>query len=271
MTRTTPASRCRSKWFRGSAVALLLAVVGVACAPQAGALAAGRVDPRASHAAGVSADASVAGLPLIEVPASDTGREFAVLISGDGGWAPPDKGIANTLAAHGVPVVGLNALRYFVVSRTPDGAAGDLARILRHYAAAWGRDDVVVIGYSRGADIAPSMVARLPDDLRRRVVLVVLLGPSEWTAFTFAIADWIWNIHRPGDLPVRAELERLRGTPVLCIYGRRDHDAICPSLDPTLARPIARPGGHIFDRRQGAALADTILRALPNAGAKPPD
>jgi len=182
-----------------------------------------------------------------------------VLITGEGGWAAGDRGLSRALAARGVPVVGLSAPGYLARARTPDEMARDLARILRHYSAAWGRGRVAVIGYSRGADLAPFMVSRLPDDLRRHVAVVALLGPSEWAGFQFHLVDLVTNVHRGGDLPVAPEVARLRGTPVLCIYGSRDRGAICPALDPTLARPIRRTGGHAVGGGEGPALADTIL------------
>ena len=208
---------------------------------------------------------TVTDLPLTEIPVTDTGSTFVVMITGDGGWAPADRGISKALAARGVPVVGLSSPRYLASARTPDETARDLARILRHYMAAWERNRAVVIGYSRGADLAPFMVSRLSDDLRRHVVLVALLGPSEWAGFQFHIVDLLTNTHRDGDVPVAPEIERLRGTTVLCVYGRRDRDAICPSLDAKLARPIVRDGGHAIAGREGTALADSILAALPRA------
>ncbi len=204
----------------------------------------------------------VADLPLIEVPAGGSDSVFAILITGDGGWAAADRGLAAALRTRGVPVVGLDAPRYLTPARTPDESARDLARILRHYRSRWQRNRVVVIGYSRGADIAPFMVARLPDELRRQVALVALLGPGEWVGFEYHVVDLIANIHRRGDLPVLPEVERLRGTPVLCIYGRDDRHAICPELDPALARPVLRDGGHGVSGREGPALVDTILRKL---------
>jgi type IV secretory pathway VirJ component len=207
-------------------------------------------------------DAALSDLPLIEVPAAARGHTLAVLMSGDGGWAAGDRGLSAALAARGVPVVGLSAPRYLAHARTPDESARDLARIITHYLSAWRRDSVVVIGYSRGADLVPFMVVRLPSDLRRRVALVALLGPSSEAEFQFHLVDLVANIHRAGDLPVAPEVKRLQGTPVLCIYGRRDHNAICPRLDPALARPVLRDGGHGVSGREGPALADTIIRAL---------
>jgi len=223
--------------------------------------------PPASPAAKVSSSttgeaASVADLPLIEVPTSGAGSTFAVMLTGDGGWAPADRAISNALAAQGIPVAGLSSPRYLASARSPDALSRDLGRILRHYITAWGRSRIVVIGYSRGADLAPFMVSRLPEDLRRRITLVALLGPSQWAGFEFHLVDLVTTMHREGDLPVAPEIERLRGTSVLCIYGRRDRDAICHSLDPTLARPIRRNGGHVIAGAEGAALADTIAHAL---------
>src|SRR5262249_1291780 len=58
--------------------------------------------------------ADVGDLPLVEVPAVGTPTgTLAVMISGDGGWASIDRDIGAELAARGVEVVGLNALRYF--------------------------------------------------------------------------------------------------------------------------------------------------------------
>lgn len=120
-------------------------------------------------------------LPLVEmVPPAVNGNTFAVIISGDGGWASIDRELGKALVTQGVPVVGLNSLQYFWTRRTPDGAAKDLERILRYYLAAWHRDQVLLIGYSRGADVLPFMAHRLPDDLRARVRIVAIMGPTRW-------------------------------------------------------------------------------------------
>jgi type IV secretory pathway VirJ component len=204
----------------------------------------------------------VADLPLIEIPAAGSDSIFAILITGDGGWAAADRGLAGALTTRRVPVVGLDAPRYLTPARTPDESTRDLARIIKHYRSVWQRNRVVVIGYSRGADIAPFMVARLPDELRRDIVQVALLGPSKWVGFEYHLVDLVANIHRPGDLPVLPEVERLRGTPVLCIYGRGDRHAICPTLDSSLARPVLRDGGHAVTRAEGPALVDAILERI---------
>src|SRR5438105_10057726 len=102
---------------------------------------------------------ATAKLPLIEVPAtrgaSDT---LVVFVSGDGGWAKIDKEISAILAATGMPVVGLNALQYFWTKKTPDIAAADLRSLIETYLTAWHKSRVLLVGYSRGADVLPAMV-----------------------------------------------------------------------------------------------------------------
>jgi type IV secretory pathway VirJ component len=222
------------------------------------------VDPLAAQTGSTRAAAdSVGDLPLSVVPAPDDGALLAVLLTGDGGWAAGDKSLAQAFAARNVAVVGLSSPRYLIRRRTPDEAAADLARILRHFLSAWNRRRVLIVGYSRGADIGPFMVSRLPPDLRRRVDLLVLLGPGERTSFKFGLADLIRDPHGPDALPVAPEVARLRHVPVLCIYGATDRSAICRSLEQAgVARAVVRSGGHVVHGDEGPRLVAEILAAL---------
>jgi len=90
----------------------------------------------------------------VEVSSKGSGNDvMAVHITGDGGWGVTDSGLSDTLAQHGIPVVGLNSLRYFWTPRTPEGAANDLERIIRYYLATWKKDEAVIIGYSMGVEV----------------------------------------------------------------------------------------------------------------------
>jgi type IV secretory pathway VirJ component len=213
----------------------------------------------------LAAQSDMGDLPLSLTPAAP-GPLLAVLLTGDGGWAAGDKSMAQALAQRGVAVAGLNSARYVERARTPDEAAGDLARILRHFLGAWHRQRVILIGYSRGADLIPFMVSRLPADLRNRIALTALLGPGEWASFQFSLLDITRSHARPDTFPVQPEVAKLKGTPVLCLYGSKDRGAICPSLASAhLARAIEHPGGHRVSGGDGPALVDTILDALPKA------
>jgi type IV secretory pathway VirJ component len=207
--------------------------------------------------------AALADLPLVEVPASSTERfrVFAVIVSGDGGWASLDRQVGQALAAQGIPVVGLDSLQYFWHRKTPEEAALALGRILRHYLEAWQRDAALLIGYSRGADVLPFMANRLPGELLDKIALIALLGPGLEVDFEFHFTDWVLN-PRGGNLrPVLPEVERLRGKRILCVYGREEPASLCPKLQSGRVVLDARPGAHHFGGDY-EAIAQQILSAL---------
>lgn len=207
----------------------------------------------------VDLDASVADLPLIELPASSTGGLLAVLVSGDGGWAGIDKAIAGELAARGVPVVGISSLKYFWSARTPDGSATDLARVLRHYLGVWHRERVLLIGYSLGADVLPFMTSGLPRALRARVHGVVLLAPSREAQFEFHVTDWLGKASGARRYPVLPAVVSLEDLPVLCVAGEEERDSLCRDVDRAKVEVETIRGGHHFggdyQRLAGVILA----------------
>ncbi|MDR7193023.1 AcvB/VirJ family lysyl-phosphatidylglycerol hydrolase [Luteimonas terrae] len=201
--------------------------------------------------------ADVRDLPLVEVPTTGTAQPvFAVLLSGDGGWAGLDAEVAAALAARGIPVVGFDSLRYFWSARTPDGLARDLDRVVRAYAMRWQRPRVLLIGYSQGADVLPFAVNRLPISTRATVAHTVLMGLGKRASFEFHLGNWL----SAGDddaLEIAPEVLRLSADRTLCIEGEGDSDATCASLPPGHVTVRTLPGGHHFGGDY-ARLADLI-------------
>src|SRR6185295_13849308 len=212
--------------------------------------------------------AAVADLPLIEVPvASGAGspeKPLAVILSGDGGWAGLDKELAGALSERGIPTVGWNTLSYFWTARNPEGMTRDLARVLRHYRAAWRRDRILLIGYSFGADVLPFMASRLPADLSARVAGIALLAPSQETGFEFHVSNWLGALAgAPGDQqPVLPEVKslaaKLPGVPLLCLYGEKESDSLCPEIRPPWGKTISFSGAHHFGGGYGE-VADALV------------
>jgi type IV secretory pathway VirJ component len=203
----------------------------------------------------------VADLGLVEVPAERNGADlFAVILTGDGGWAEIDKGIAQGLAASGVASVGWSSLRYYWTPRTPDAAALDLARIIDHYATAWHKRRALVVGYSFGADVLPFLVNRLPPEAARRVAGVSLLGLSEAAAFEFHVSSWLGggSDARYKTLPEVARLS----VPVTCVRGADEADSACSALRGPAIRDVVVGRGHHFGGEYGR-VAEAILRAMP--------
>jgi type IV secretory pathway VirJ component len=198
------------------------------------------------------ATASVADLPLVELPATDPpgaggdpGDALAVILSGDGGWTSLDKQVGQALAADGIPVAGWNSLQYYWTARTPESAAADLARILRHYLTVWHKEKAYLIGYSLGADVLPFLFNRLPEDVAARVPLVVLIGASHTATFEFHVSEWLGGGGK--DLPkTLPEAGKIRAPRLLCFYGDTEKDTICPELKAPNARAVRLSGGHHF-------------------------
>ena len=202
-------------------------------------------------------------LPLIELPPENGlqphGR-MAVILAGDGGWRRIDDRIADRFRESGIPVVGFRTSDYYRRRRTPEEAAGALGRVMRHYTAAWKCPHVILVGYSRGADVLPFMINRLPTDLQGSIDLVALLGLEPLIEFRYH-PSWIPFYHpRESQHRVKPEVEKLRGRKVLCVRGKAEKDSLCASLDPGLATVITFDGGHHFGGRY-AELADVILAA----------
>lgn len=205
---------------------------------------------------------SVDDLPLVEVrsaagtPASDL---FAVLVSGDGGWAGIDKNIARYLSERGIPVVGVDALRYLWARKTPPVVAADLERLLRRYLAIWGKQRVLLIGYSLGAEAALVMAEGLPPDLKRRLALLALLGPAPDTDLEVHVGEW-FGASEDGDYPLAPVAARLGEVPLLCVHSEREKaESLCPRLGTAIVVPL--PGNHHFDddyERVGATILDHV-------------
>ena len=188
-------------------------------------------------------------LPLIEIAPPRLGEPLAIFVSGDGGWRAIDRRIAEGLNARGYGVVGLISPRFFARRRTAEESASALQRIVEHYALVWRAPKVIVVGYSRGAGVLPFMINRLSARSRSRIATVALIGLEPTIGFQL--------IATQPEIPVRGELEQLRGKRVLCFYGINERDSLCRQLSPSLVTPIAEPGAHHFTGNY-----DDVARAI---------
>jgi type IV secretory pathway VirJ component len=194
----------------------------------------------------VASASTSAKLPLIEVPAKkSTSDTMVVFVSGDGGWAAIDKSISKVLADSGMPVIGLNALQYFWTKRTPESASRDLQWIVQNYLTTWKKERVMMVGYSRGADVLPAMISRLPNEMRSKIRLIALLGPSPKVQFEFHVSDWLRSAST--GIAVKPEVDKLREQRILCLSGEDDKDSLCRALSGPRMDIVMLKGAHHFD------------------------
>lgn len=209
------------------------------------------------------------GLPLAELPVEKPTRDtLAVVYSGDGGWRDIDRQIGEALQAAGVPVVGVDSLRYFWSERQPQETADDLARIIDHYTGRWTVSKVVLVGYSFGADILPATYDLLPAATKAQVSQLSLLAMSHGKSFQISVLGWFGQEASGHGDPVD-DLKPIAPGLVQCIYGKEEDDDPCPDLKARGIETIGTAGGHHFDGDYQALARDIVAGLDRRAAAAP--
>lgn len=130
-----------------------------------------------------------------------------------------------------------------------------------HYSRQWQRRNVVLVGFSQGADVLPAAINQLSPATRESVSMIALLSVGKTADYEFHVSNWLGG---GGDgLPIAPEVAKLPAGKTLCVYGEDDGDALCPSLPVGgNAQVIKLPGDHHF-KGDYDRLADTIVQHLP--------
>lgn len=205
------------------------------------------------------------GPVFVTVPASarsisENRGTVAVLLYGDMGFSiGMGPQIADRIAARGIPVLGVNSLAYFRVQRTRAEARALLTAAVAKALSLSGARRVVLIGQSFGADQLQAALPTLPETLRRKVLLVVLVVPLDTVAYRASPSE-IFSIGTPkvASLPTA---RKLTWSPVLCIQGAEETDSLCPLLSMPNVTRVSLPGGHPMHRDSDRVFA-TIMLAI---------
>lgn len=201
------------------------------------------------------------GLPLTVLDAKPTRDTMAVIYSGDGGWRDIDKEVGDVLQQEGVPVVGFDSLHYFWSERDPQATADDLAKVMSYYRKHWNVRNVLLIGYSFGADILPRTFNLLPAGERAHVRQVTLMALSHVVDYKISVLGWLGASGEGQGGDPLDDIKRIDPSLVQCIYGTDEEDDACPELKGTGVDVIGIDGGHHFDEDY-PALTRRVLDAL---------
>jgi type IV secretory pathway VirJ component len=201
------------------------------------------------------------GLPLSVLETKPTMNTMAIIYSGDGGWRDLDKEVGGVLQSKGIPVIGVDSLRYFWSERKPQETADDLARIIETYRHQWKIKHVLLIGYSFGADLLPATYNLLPDDDKARVAQISLLALSREVDYEVSVTGWL-GVAGGGDSGDSIkDIAKIDPKLIQCVYGTDEDDDPCPTLKDKGVETIAIDGGHHFDEDY-EALAERIITGL---------
>lgn len=209
-----------------------------------------------------SAPVDVKGLPLsYTLPKGEPSHFTAVLMTGDGGFASLVSKLADGLSDAGVGVVLFNSREWLSPAKTPAQSAAAVVRAIRAGMAKFGADSIIIVGYSRGADMAPFVGNRLPADLRAVLGGIAMFGLATTASFEFHLVDLVKDTQRDSDILILPELKKLQGVPMVCVYGSDEKSSGCRGVPEALMHGEMRGGGHHFDGAD-KSLADVVLKLV---------
>jgi type IV secretory pathway VirJ component len=157
-------------------------------------------------------------LPLRIKSAPESSRPMVFYITGDGGWNSFDKKMANEYELYTMPYIGLNSLKYFWSKKSPDQLAKDIVPVLYRYMKEWDKKEIIMVGYSFGAEILPFLYTRLPNNLKESVKLITLITPYKTSDFTIHLNDMLM-FDGKYQYDVVAEIGKIEAPNILCLFG----------------------------------------------------
>jgi len=146
-------------------------------------------------------------LPLKEWN-SAADKPLIFYVSGDGGYTGFSENICTAINKAGYKIVALNSKSYFDDQKTPEQTTNDIVAYLNKEFSKRKNQQLVLAGYSFGADIVPFVTNILPDSLKKKLVSVVLLSPSTSTDFETHIWDMLGG-KKKRSKDVVAEINRI--------------------------------------------------------------
>jgi type IV secretory pathway VirJ component len=181
-----------------------------------------------------------------EWPSHTNSTPLIFYISGDGGFNKFSDNLCESLNKKGFNVVALNSKSYFWNKKTPDETATDINNYLTKKIAGRKNQQVLLIGYSFGADVLPFILNRLPKNMHEKIVASILMGSSGSTDFEIHWSD-IFGSGRKRDMDVVTETNKLSHDKIVILTGSDNRE-----FDPrkiTLKKYTLEilPGGHHFD------------------------
>ncbi len=200
--------------------------------------------------------------PVIERQSNLPGDTLAVFLTGDGGWRAIDQKVTEYFNSHGISVVGVNSMTYFLRKRTPDEVAEYISNLIDSYKAKYSRSRVMIIGYSFGADIVPFVANRL-QFRRNDISAAVMLGVAAYSPFEVTYSEWMG--HLQGDYATMPEIEGIKNIPMFFAGGSNDNSTIAHTLDRKKYDVVIINGGHHFDENY-YNLAKVILEWYERKG-----
>ncbi len=197
--------------------------------------------------------------PVKEWPAATHDKPAIFYISGDGGLNKFSTALCESFNKKGYDVYALNARSYFDDKKTPEQTTSDIRNYLNKKVAGRKNQQVVLIGYSFGADVLPFILNRLPKN-GLDVPVSFFMAPSGSTDFEIHWSDIFGgNIKR--NMDVVAEINKLTNDNIVIINGSDENEIALNKISLKKYTHEVLPGGHHFDG-DTEQIANVILNHI---------
>lgn len=204
---------------------------------------------------GLNLTAQNTALPVKEWH-SNANTPFVLYISGDGGLNQFSTGVGTAIYNAGYSITAVNAKSYFWSKKTPEQTVADIAAYLTQQFTNRQNQQLVLAGYSFGADVIPFIVNGLSAELRQKLVSVILLSPSASTDFEIHMSD-ILGGNKKRDMDVVAEINKMQVPKAALIFGSDEDGYPTGTIKTKNISSEKLQGGHHFDGN-----TDEVVKAM---------
>jgi type IV secretory pathway VirJ component len=194
-------------------------------------------------------------LPVMEwKSASET--PFIFYISGDGGLNSFSTSLCKEINDGSFHITALNAKSYFWDKKTPQQTANDISAYLDNAFAARKNQQLVIAGYSFGADVVPFIINSLPERVKKKLISVILLAPSRTTDFEIHILDMFGSASKR-NMNVINEINKMNVPKLATIIGVEEDIFPVKEIKLPHYHNETLPGHHHFDKN-----TDEVAKAM---------
>lgn len=185
-------------------------------------------------------------LPVKEWASATHDKPLIFYISGDGGFNKFSTALCQSLNKKGYDVYALNARSYFNDKKTPEQTTIDVKNYLSTKMAGRKNKQVILIGYSFGADVLPFILNRLPKNMLDNVAVSFIMASSGSTDFEIHWSD-IFGGNTKREMDVVTEINKLNVDNIVFINGSDEKDLALNKISLKKYTHEILPGGHHFD------------------------
>ena len=178
---------------------------------------------------------------------------FVLYITGDGGFNNFSTSLCTAINKKGYSITALNAKSYFWETKSPEDAAKDVSGLITEYLSLWKRNEVILVGYSFGADVMPFIQTRLSPGVINKIRHTVLFSPSKNTDFTIHL------FYGDDGSSVISEINKLN-RPVLIVFGDEEKDLPDKQISNKNVLVMKVAGDHHYDDKISEIINDIAKR-----------